>query len=44
VGEDARPAVAGRVRTNDKDYVAGGPAMPDAEYLDEMRERYGFAW
>jgi NAD(P)-dependent dehydrogenase (short-subunit alcohol dehydrogenase family) len=44
VGEDAHLMVAGRQRTSDEDYVAGGRAMPDEEYLDEMRKRYGFTW
>ena len=44
VGEDARLMVAGRQRTTDEDYVAGGRAMPDEQYLDEMRKRYGFTW
>jgi hypothetical protein len=44
VGEDARLMVAGRARTSDEDYVAGGQAMPDDQYLDEMRKRYGFTW
>jgi NAD(P)-dependent dehydrogenase (short-subunit alcohol dehydrogenase family) len=44
VGEDARLLVAGRQRTSDEEYVAGGRAMSEEEYLDEMRRRYGFAW
>jgi NAD(P)-dependent dehydrogenase (short-subunit alcohol dehydrogenase family) len=44
VGEDARLLVAGRQRTSDEDYVAGGRAMSEEQYLDEMRRRYGFAW
>ena len=44
VGDDARLMVAGRQRTSDEDYVAGGRAMPGDQYLDEMRKRYGFTW
>jgi NAD(P)-dependent dehydrogenase (short-subunit alcohol dehydrogenase family) len=44
VGEDARLLVAGRQRTSDEDYVAGGREMSEDEYLDELRRRYGFAW
>ena len=44
VGEDARLLVAGRQRMSDEEYVAGGRAMPEEQYLDEMRKRYGFGW
>jgi NAD(P)-dependent dehydrogenase (short-subunit alcohol dehydrogenase family) len=44
VGEDARLLVAGRQRTSDEDYVAGGRAMSEDEFLDELRRRYGFDW
>jgi NAD(P)-dependent dehydrogenase (short-subunit alcohol dehydrogenase family) len=44
VGEDARMLVAGRQRTSDEEYVAGGRAMSEEEYLDELRRRYGFEW
>jgi NAD(P)-dependent dehydrogenase (short-subunit alcohol dehydrogenase family) len=44
VGDDARRLVAGRQRMSDEDYVAGGRAMPEDEYLAEMRRRYGFEW
>jgi NAD(P)-dependent dehydrogenase (short-subunit alcohol dehydrogenase family) len=44
VGEDARRLVAGRRQQTDEEYVTTGRAMPDDEYLDLMRQRYGFAW
>jgi NAD(P)-dependent dehydrogenase (short-subunit alcohol dehydrogenase family) len=44
VGEDARLLVAGRHRTSDEDYVAGGRPMSEEQYLDEIRQRYGFSW
>jgi NAD(P)-dependent dehydrogenase (short-subunit alcohol dehydrogenase family) len=44
VGDDARLLVAGRRRTSDEDYVAGGREMSEEEYLDEMRRRYLFRW
>ena len=44
VGDDARLLVAGRQRTSDEEYVAGGRAMSEEEYLDELRRRYGFRW
>jgi len=44
VGDDAERLVAGRQRLTDEEYVATGRAMPDAEYLDLMRRRYGFEW
>ena len=44
VGEDARLLVAGRQRTSDEEYVAGGREMSEDEYLDELRRRYGFTW
>jgi NAD(P)-dependent dehydrogenase (short-subunit alcohol dehydrogenase family) len=44
VGEDARRLAAGRQRLTDEEYVATGRSMPDAEYLDLMRRRYGFEW
>lgn len=44
VGEDARRLVAGRRRQTDEEYVTTGRAMPDEEYLDLMRQRYGFDW
>jgi hypothetical protein len=42
VGEDARLLVAGRQRMSDEEYVAGGRAMPDDQYLEEIRQRFGF--
>ncbi len=44
VGEDARRLAAGRQRLSDEEYVATGRSMPDEEYLDLMRRRYGFVW
>jgi NAD(P)-dependent dehydrogenase (short-subunit alcohol dehydrogenase family) len=44
VGEDARLLVAGRQRMSDEEYVTGGRAMPDDEYLEEVRQRFGFTW
>jgi NAD(P)-dependent dehydrogenase (short-subunit alcohol dehydrogenase family) len=44
VGEDARLLVAGRQRMSDEEYVAGGRAMPEDQYLEEMRRRFGFTW
>src|SRR6266545_1679886 len=44
VGEDARRLAAGRQRLSDEEYVATGREMPDEEYLELMRRRYGFEW
>lgn len=44
VGEDARRYAAGRQRLSDEEYVATGCEMPDEEYLELMRRRYGFPW
>ena len=44
VGQDAKLLVAGRQRQTDEEYVTTGRAMPDEEYLDLMRQRYGFGW
>ena len=44
VGDDAERLVAGRQRLTDEEYVATGRLMPDTEYLDLMRQRYGFQW
>jgi len=44
VGDDAERLVAGRRKLTDEEYVATGRPMPDAEYLDLMRRRYGFDW
>jgi NAD(P)-dependent dehydrogenase (short-subunit alcohol dehydrogenase family) len=44
VGEDARLLVAGRQRQTDEEYVAGGRAMSEEEFLNEARRRYGFTW
>jgi NAD(P)-dependent dehydrogenase (short-subunit alcohol dehydrogenase family) len=44
VGEDAKRLVAGRLRTTDEEHVAAGDEMPDAEFLELLRRRYGFDW
>ena len=44
VGHDAALLVAGRRKLSDEEYVETGRAMPDEEYLDLMRRRYGFGW
>jgi NAD(P)-dependent dehydrogenase (short-subunit alcohol dehydrogenase family) len=44
VGEDARLLAAGRRRLTDEEYVAGARPMPDAEYLEQMKRRFGFDW
>ena len=44
VGEDAKLLVAGRQRQTDEEYVAGGRAMPEEEFLNEARRHYGFTW
>ncbi len=44
VGEDAKRLAAGRQRLTDEEYIAGGRPMPDDEYLDLMRRRFGFDW
>ena len=44
VGEDARLLVAGRQRMSDEEYVAGGRAMPDDQYLEEIEQHFGFTW
>jgi NAD(P)-dependent dehydrogenase (short-subunit alcohol dehydrogenase family) len=44
VGEDARLLATGRRRLTDEEYVAGARPMPDAEYLEQMKRRFGFDW
>ena len=44
VGDDAERLDAGRRRLSDEEYVAGARPMPDAQYLAEMQQRYGFEW
>ena len=44
VGEDARRLDAGRRRMTDEEFVATGREMADEQYLDLMRQRYGFEW
>ncbi len=44
VGQDAERLAAGRARLTDEEYIATGRPMPDEEYLELMRRRYGFTW
>ena len=44
VGEDAKRLAAGRARLTDEEYVETGRDMPDEDYLELMRRRYGFEW
>ena len=44
VGDDAERLDAGRRRLSDEEYIAGARPMPDAQYLAEMQQRYGFEW
>ena len=44
VGEDARLLIAGRQRMTDEEYISGGRAMPDEQYLQEVRQLFGFDW
>ncbi len=44
VGLDAERLAAGRARLTDEEYIATGRPMPDEEYLELMRRRYGFTW
>ena len=44
VGGDAKRLAAGRERLTDEEYIAWGRPMPDEEYLDLMRQRFGFEW
>jgi hypothetical protein len=44
VGDDAERLVAGRQRLTARSTWRRGPLMPDAEYLDLMRQGYGFQW
>jgi NAD(P)-dependent dehydrogenase (short-subunit alcohol dehydrogenase family) len=44
VGDDARLLVGGRRRMTDEEFLAAARPMPDAEYLAEMKQRYGFEW
>jgi NAD(P)-dependent dehydrogenase (short-subunit alcohol dehydrogenase family) len=44
VGEDARRLAQGRQRLSDEEYVETGRPMPDDQYLEIMRRRYGFDW
>jgi NAD(P)-dependent dehydrogenase (short-subunit alcohol dehydrogenase family) len=44
VGDDARKMDEGRRRMTDEEYVETGRPMADADYLAEIRTRYGFDW
>jgi len=44
VGEDAKILVAGRARLTDEEFIAGARPMSDAEYMAEMKRRFGFEW
>jgi NAD(P)-dependent dehydrogenase (short-subunit alcohol dehydrogenase family) len=44
VGEDARILVAGRTRLSDEEFIAGARPMSDAQYMAEMKQRFGFEW
>jgi NAD(P)-dependent dehydrogenase (short-subunit alcohol dehydrogenase family) len=44
VGEDAHRLVAGRQRLSDEAFVDTGLPMPDDQYVELMRQRYGFEW
>jgi len=44
VGEDAKRLEAGRRRLTDEEHVAGARPMTDAEYVEQMKQRFGFDW
>ena len=44
VGEDARRLAEGRRHLSDEEYIAAARPMPDDEYLEAMRQRFGFEW
>jgi NAD(P)-dependent dehydrogenase (short-subunit alcohol dehydrogenase family) len=44
VGEDAQRLAEGRRRLSDEEYVGGARPMPDDEYFETMRRRFGFEW
>ena len=44
VGEDAKLLISGRQRLTDEEFVAGSRPMSDAEYLAQMKQRFGFEW
>jgi len=44
VGEDARRLDVGRRRMTDEEFIANGREMTDEQYLELMRQRYGFEW
>jgi NAD(P)-dependent dehydrogenase (short-subunit alcohol dehydrogenase family) len=35
---------AGRRRITDEEHIAGARPMPDAQYVEEMKARFGFDW
>ena len=44
VGEDAKRLDAGRRRITDEEHIAGARPMDDAQYVEEMKRRFGFDW
>ena len=44
VGEDAKRLDTGRRRITDEEHIAGARPMPDAQYVEEMKRRFGFDW
>jgi len=44
VGDDAKRMAEGRRRLSDEDFVAEARPMPDAEYLIQLQQRFGFDW
>jgi NAD(P)-dependent dehydrogenase (short-subunit alcohol dehydrogenase family) len=44
VGEDAKRLDAGRRRITDEEHIAGARPMPDTQYVEEMKRRFGFDW
>ncbi len=44
VGEDAKRLDAGRRRITDEEHIAAARPMPDAQYVEEMKRRFGFDW
>src|SRR5437867_11865084 len=44
VGEDAKRLDAGRRRITDEEHITGARPMDDAQYVEEMKRRFGFDW
>ena len=44
VGEDAKRLDAGRRHITDEEHIAGARPMDDAQYVEEMKRRFGFDW